>query len=250
MLVLLGGQLYFMGRNTGTLARAPLVGGMPREVLEGVEYADWGSDGGSLCIDLRDGPSGVYTFTFEYGVYELVDGKLRGRMQTMTTPMAVVNLAEGAFGAALHARGRRRLDRQRAGVLPDLEQEARGIRETIQKQSFDGTFFVDNALRLVERHGATVATFGDMLRVPGSGGGSLARHLGIPAQELVFAPGGTGATLLALLTLAEPGAADCVTSSGPPAGALRSGRRMRFRRMAPMMVTARVQKAMYSWPRI
>ncbi len=31
--------------------------------------------------------------------------------------------------------------------LPDLEQEARGIRETIQKQSFDGTFFVDNALR-------------------------------------------------------------------------------------------------------
>ncbi|HPO16653.1 MAG TPA: hypothetical protein PLI09_24665 [Candidatus Hydrogenedentes bacterium] len=31
--------------------------------------------------------------------------------------------------------------------LPDLEQEARAIRETIQKQSFDGTFFVDNALR-------------------------------------------------------------------------------------------------------
>jgi eukaryotic-like serine/threonine-protein kinase len=54
MLLLLGGQLYFMGRNTGTLARAPLVGGMPREVVEEVEYADWGFDGASLCIVRRN----------------------------------------------------------------------------------------------------------------------------------------------------------------------------------------------------
>jgi serine/threonine protein kinase len=53
MLLLLGGQLYFMGQNTGTLARAPLVGGRPREVLEEVEYADWGFDGGSLCLVRR-----------------------------------------------------------------------------------------------------------------------------------------------------------------------------------------------------
>ena len=38
--------------NTGTLARAPLVGGAPREVLERVQWADW-SPGGNLAV-VRD----------------------------------------------------------------------------------------------------------------------------------------------------------------------------------------------------
>jgi Tol biopolymer transport system component/predicted Ser/Thr protein kinase len=35
---------------SGTLARVPLVGGAPREILENVEWADWAPDGNSLAI--------------------------------------------------------------------------------------------------------------------------------------------------------------------------------------------------------
>jgi Tol biopolymer transport system component/predicted Ser/Thr protein kinase len=35
---------------SGTLARVPLVGGAPREILEGVEWADWSPDGSNLAI--------------------------------------------------------------------------------------------------------------------------------------------------------------------------------------------------------
>jgi len=34
----------------GTLARAPLVGGAPREVLEQVQWADWAADGSGLVV--------------------------------------------------------------------------------------------------------------------------------------------------------------------------------------------------------
>jgi Tol biopolymer transport system component len=36
--------------NVGTLARAPLAGGAPRPVLEGVEWADWAPDGSNLAV--------------------------------------------------------------------------------------------------------------------------------------------------------------------------------------------------------
>jgi Tol biopolymer transport system component len=39
--------------NMGTLARAPLAGGAPRDVLEQVQWADWGPDGNSLAV-VRD----------------------------------------------------------------------------------------------------------------------------------------------------------------------------------------------------
>jgi Tol biopolymer transport system component/predicted Ser/Thr protein kinase len=35
---------------SGTLARVPLVGGAPREVMDNVEWADWASDGSTLAI--------------------------------------------------------------------------------------------------------------------------------------------------------------------------------------------------------
>jgi serine/threonine protein kinase/Tol biopolymer transport system component len=38
---------------SGTLARMPLVGGAPREVLEGVQWADWSPDGSQLAV-VRD----------------------------------------------------------------------------------------------------------------------------------------------------------------------------------------------------
>jgi Tol biopolymer transport system component/predicted Ser/Thr protein kinase len=50
--VLLNTQAIGTWVNSGTLARAPLVGGAPREVLERVQWADWGPDG-SLAV-VRD----------------------------------------------------------------------------------------------------------------------------------------------------------------------------------------------------
>jgi hydrogenase expression/formation protein HypD len=50
------------------------------------------------------------------------------------------------------------------------------------------TGIIDNALALVERERAVVATFGDMLRVPGSAGVSLARHTARGAVRVVYSP--------------------------------------------------------------
>jgi serine/threonine protein kinase/Tol biopolymer transport system component len=53
MAVLLNSKAIGTWVNMGTLARAPLVGGAPREVLEQVQWADWGADGSSLAV-VRD----------------------------------------------------------------------------------------------------------------------------------------------------------------------------------------------------
>lgn len=48
--------------------------------------------------------------------------------------------------------------------------------------------YVDNALRLVEEHGVRVATFGDLARVPGTDGRTLARHLASGRVRIVYSP--------------------------------------------------------------
>ena len=53
MAVLLNSKAIGTWVNMGTLARAPLVGGAPREVLEHVQWADWSSDGTNLVV-VRD----------------------------------------------------------------------------------------------------------------------------------------------------------------------------------------------------
>jgi tRNA A-37 threonylcarbamoyl transferase component Bud32 len=50
MAILLRPQLVTFGTYEGTLARAPLAGGTPREVLEGVLDADWSPDGKDLAV--------------------------------------------------------------------------------------------------------------------------------------------------------------------------------------------------------
>lgn len=50
------------------------------------------------------------------------------------------------------------------------------------------TGYIDNALTLVESGQATVVSFGDMLKVPGSGGQALSRHLGSGRVRLVYSP--------------------------------------------------------------
>ncbi len=53
MAVLINSKAIGTWVNMGTLARAPLVGGAPREVLEQVQWADWSADGTSLAV-VRD----------------------------------------------------------------------------------------------------------------------------------------------------------------------------------------------------
>src|SRR6202161_2293486 len=53
MAVLLNSKALGTWVSMGTLARAPLVGGAPREVLEQVQWADWSADGTSLAV-VRD----------------------------------------------------------------------------------------------------------------------------------------------------------------------------------------------------
>jgi hypothetical protein len=48
------GRRYAAGwETTGTLARVPLAGGAPREVMENIQEADWAPDGMSFCV-VRD----------------------------------------------------------------------------------------------------------------------------------------------------------------------------------------------------
>ena len=53
MAVLLNSKAIGTWVNMGTLARAPLAGGAPREVLEQVQWADWAADGTGLAV-VRD----------------------------------------------------------------------------------------------------------------------------------------------------------------------------------------------------
>jgi eukaryotic-like serine/threonine-protein kinase len=53
MALLLGSKQTTSQVHTGTLARMPLVGGAPREVLENVQWADWSPDGSQLAV-VRD----------------------------------------------------------------------------------------------------------------------------------------------------------------------------------------------------
>jgi eukaryotic-like serine/threonine-protein kinase len=50
MAVLLGSHQANPYSFSGTLARVPLVGGAPREILENVEWADWAPDGNTLAV--------------------------------------------------------------------------------------------------------------------------------------------------------------------------------------------------------
>jgi len=53
MAILLDAKFTFGFQRSGTLARAPLAGGVPRQVLEHVQDADWAPDGSGLAV-VRD----------------------------------------------------------------------------------------------------------------------------------------------------------------------------------------------------
>ena len=53
----------FYGSSVGTLARVPVFGGAPREILENVDSADWAADGKTLAV-VRKSASGFYQLEF------------------------------------------------------------------------------------------------------------------------------------------------------------------------------------------
>jgi Tol biopolymer transport system component/predicted Ser/Thr protein kinase len=62
---------YLFGYETvGTLARVPLAGGAPREVLENVEDADWSPDGKSLAVSRRAGNRSRLEYPIGKTLYE------------------------------------------------------------------------------------------------------------------------------------------------------------------------------------
>jgi eukaryotic-like serine/threonine-protein kinase len=53
--------------DLGTLARAPLAGGAPRELLEGVDSADWAPDGKELAVSRFDAGSAQWKLEYPVG---------------------------------------------------------------------------------------------------------------------------------------------------------------------------------------
>jgi Tol biopolymer transport system component len=53
--------------DIGTLARAPLAGGAPRELLEGVDSADWSADGKDIAVSRFDAASAQWRLEYPIG---------------------------------------------------------------------------------------------------------------------------------------------------------------------------------------
>jgi serine/threonine protein kinase/Tol biopolymer transport system component len=73
--------------DTGTLGRVPLVGGAPREIVDGVEWADWASDGNSLAIVRELNGKNHLEFPIDKVLYEtdgwISDAKVSPRGDTV-----------------------------------------------------------------------------------------------------------------------------------------------------------------------
>ena len=70
MAVLLNSKAIGTWVNMGTLARAPLVGGAPREVLEQVQWADWAADGSGLAVVRNFGGRNRLEYPIGKALYE------------------------------------------------------------------------------------------------------------------------------------------------------------------------------------
>ncbi len=60
----------------GTLARAPIAGGGPREILESVQEADWAPDGSSLAVVRNESGANRIEFPIGHALYETRSGYL------------------------------------------------------------------------------------------------------------------------------------------------------------------------------
>jgi eukaryotic-like serine/threonine-protein kinase len=90
------GEMAIRLLPSGTLARVPLAGGSPRELLEGVESADWAPDGSGLAIIHRVGE----TLRLEYPIGKVLV-ESTGRLTSLRFSPSGNRIAfmEGAPGA-------------------------------------------------------------------------------------------------------------------------------------------------------
>ncbi len=85
----------------GTLARVPLSGGAPREVLEGVTWADWAPDGADLAVvRVLDGSTRRIEFPIGKTIYETRDNVTHLRVAPGGEAVAFVHhLPDDNYGA-------------------------------------------------------------------------------------------------------------------------------------------------------
>ena len=77
---------------------------------------------------------------------------------------------------------------RRAGIHSLLPENVRLVSGPGCPVCVTPTGYIDNALALLEEKDVIVATFGDMLKVPGSKGTALARYLGTGKVRMVYSP--------------------------------------------------------------
>jgi hypothetical protein len=79
-LAILLNKNYLLWGGAGTLARMPLGGGTPRELLEGVWNADWAPNGEDLAV-VRELPDGNPEIQYPIGTVLAKGGQLRGMVR-------------------------------------------------------------------------------------------------------------------------------------------------------------------------
>jgi eukaryotic-like serine/threonine-protein kinase len=77
--------------SSGMLARAPLGGGAPREIADGVEYADWAPDGGSMAIVRRVGGKDRLEYPMGNVLYETAGWVSHPRMSSDGKTIAFID---------------------------------------------------------------------------------------------------------------------------------------------------------------
>jgi eukaryotic-like serine/threonine-protein kinase len=77
--------------SSGMLARAPLGGGAPREIADGVEYADWAPDGASMAIVRRVGGKDRLEYPMGKVLYETAGWVSHPRMSSDGKTIAFID---------------------------------------------------------------------------------------------------------------------------------------------------------------
>jgi Tol biopolymer transport system component/predicted Ser/Thr protein kinase len=91
MAISLGRRFLFGWESTGTLARVPLGGGAPREVLENVQEADWAPDASRLAVVRDDGVHRRLEFPLGTVLYETAGWISHARVSPDGTRVAFID---------------------------------------------------------------------------------------------------------------------------------------------------------------